>query len=489
MIVLSLFDGISCGKIAFERAEIKIDKYYASEIDPYAIKVSKKNHPDIIHLGDVTKWREWDIPWEKIDILIGGSPCQGFSVAGKRLNFDDPRSKLFFEYVDILNHIKKLNPNVKFLLENVKMKKEWQDIISSYLGVEPIEINSALVSAQQRKRLYWTNIEGVSQPEDKAISFQDIKSTKEEYCDKFIVKRTKSREKMWGDGLCGKCKNVTFAGKIDCLTQKQDRWGNSGLVEYKDFCRYLTTEELEQAQTLPIGYTIGLSKNQSEKALGNAWTVDVIAHIFKGLKGMVKMARLEEIDKDLDENGVVLAKDIDDCSNCPLYESECHGLTSNGAGNPIEPPCTFWNDDDEIWDGMLELQRLEYEERQKKSERSMKAKKAAETRKRYAHLDDKYAKFKEWLPKSQWRLIITSRRLNRVYMRAIGKRSANYYFDLQKEKFHIVRGNVSLLDKNTMNRFENDFKEMFYGVRPKDRDFVKEIQNKIAEMLKEFEVF
>lgn len=174
MIVLSLFDGISCGKVAFERAGIKIDKYYASEIDPYAIKVSKKNHPDIIHLGDVTKWREWDIPWEKIDILIGGSPCQGFSVAGKKLNFDDPRSKLFFEYVDILNHIKKLNPNVKFLLENVKMKKEWQDIISSYLGVEPIEINSALVSAQQRKRLYWTNIEGVSQPEDKGILLKDI---------------------------------------------------------------------------------------------------------------------------------------------------------------------------------------------------------------------------------------------------------------------------------------------------------------------------
>lgn len=205
------------------------------------------------------------------------------------------------------------------------------------------------------------------------------------------------------------------------------------------------------------------------------------------------MARLEEIDKDLDKNGVVLAKDIDDCSNCPLYESECPGgWTSNGAGNPIEPPCTSWNDDDEIWDGMLEHQRIEweeYEERQKKRERSMKAKKAAETRKKYAQLDDKYAKLKEWLPKSQWRLIITSRRLNRVYMRAIGKSSANYYFDLQKEEFHIVRGNVSLLDKNTMNRFENDFKEMFYGVRPKDRDFVKERQNKMAEILKEFEVF
>lgn len=504
MIVLSLFDGISCGKVAFERAGIKIDKYYASEIDPYAIKVSKKNHPDIIHLGDVTKWREWDIPWEKIDILIGGSPCQGFSVAGKRLNFEDPRSKLFFEYVDILNHIKKLNPNVKFLLENVKMKKEWQDIISSYLGVEPIEINSALVSAQQRKRLYWTNIEGVSQPEDRGILLKDILESgigwqDKAYCLPAVYYKgatlrdtlERHRRSMIAEivppGYKKSVYNVS-RGKITI----NDKIYPIKLPDGVYIIRKLTPIECERLQTLPDDYTAGISDTRRYICLGNAWTVDVIAHIFKGLKGMVKMARLEEIDKDLDENGVVLAKDIDDCSNCPLYESECHGLTSNGAGNPIEPPCTSWNDDDEIWGGMLELQRLEweeYEERQKKRERSMKAKKAAETRKRYAHLDDKYAKFKEWLPKSQWRLIITSRRLNRVYMRAIGKISANYYFDLQKEKFHIVRGNVSLLDKNTMNRFENDFKEMFYGVRPKDRDFVKEIQNKIAEKLKEFEVF
>lgn len=152
--VLSLFDGISCGMIALERACIKVDKYYASEIEFNAIAVSKRNYPNIIQLGDVTKWRDWDIDWSKIDLLIGGSPCQGFSSSGKELNFKDPRSKLFFEYNDVLNHIKSINPEVKFLLENVKMKKEWADIISNYLGVGYQEINSKFFSAQNRVRYY-----------------------------------------------------------------------------------------------------------------------------------------------------------------------------------------------------------------------------------------------------------------------------------------------------------------------------------------------
>ena len=135
MVVLSLFDGISCGQIALERAGIKVDKYYASEVDKYAITVTQANYPDTIQLGDVTKWREWDIDWGGIDLLIGGSPCQGFSFAGKQLAFDDPRSKLFFVYVDILNHIRSLNPDVKFLLENVKMKKEHLAVITEQLGV------------------------------------------------------------------------------------------------------------------------------------------------------------------------------------------------------------------------------------------------------------------------------------------------------------------------------------------------------------------
>lgn len=175
MNVLSCFDGISCGRVALERAGIKIDNYFSSEIDKYAIQVSNKNYPNIIRLGDITAWETWDLPM--LDLLIGGSPCQGFSIAGAGLNFDDPRSKLFFTFVDILNHYHKINPKLLFLLENVKMKKEWRDVISSYLGVEPIEINSALVSAQNRKRLYWTNIPGITQPEDKQIFLKDIIET------------------------------------------------------------------------------------------------------------------------------------------------------------------------------------------------------------------------------------------------------------------------------------------------------------------------
>ena len=170
---MSLFDGISCGKVALDRAGIKVKKYYASEIDKFAMQVSEKNHPDIIQLGDVTSWRSWDIDWENVGLLIGGSPCQGFSFAGKQLNFNDDRSKLFFVYVDILNHIKSVNPDVKFLLENVNMKTEWQDVISGYLGVKPIRINSALVSVAKRDRLYWANFD-VEMPDDKGITFDDI---------------------------------------------------------------------------------------------------------------------------------------------------------------------------------------------------------------------------------------------------------------------------------------------------------------------------
>lgn len=168
MNVLSLFDGISCGQVALQRAGIKYDNYYASEIDKYAIEITQKNFPNTIQLGDIRNWKKWKLP--KIDLILAGSPCQGFSFAGKQLNFNDPRSKLFFEFEAILD---KLNPDF-FLLENVRMKQEYQDIISWRLDVDPIEINSSLVSAQNRKRLYWTNIPGVTQPEDKGILLKDI---------------------------------------------------------------------------------------------------------------------------------------------------------------------------------------------------------------------------------------------------------------------------------------------------------------------------
>jgi len=168
MNVLSLFDGMSCGQIALDRAGIGVTNYYASEIDKYAIQVTQHNYPNTIQIGDVAQVKGIDLP--KIDLLIGGSPCQGFSFAGKQLNFCDQRSKLFFEFARLL---KETNPKY-FLLENVKMKKEYQDIISKYLGVEPITINSALMSAQNRIRLYWTNIPRSKQPEDNYIYLKDI---------------------------------------------------------------------------------------------------------------------------------------------------------------------------------------------------------------------------------------------------------------------------------------------------------------------------
>lgn len=185
MNVLSLFDGMSCGQIALKELGHDVI-YYASEIDQHAIKQTQLNFPDTIQLGSVTEWRNWDIDWSTINLVLAGSPCQGFSFAGKQLAFDDPRSKLFFVFVEILNHVKKFNPDVKFLLENVNMKKDHLRVISEYVGVFPVNINSNLVSAQNRDRWYWTNIRtkkvglfdelyvDIPQPEDKGILLKDI---------------------------------------------------------------------------------------------------------------------------------------------------------------------------------------------------------------------------------------------------------------------------------------------------------------------------
>jgi len=184
MIVLSVFDGMSCGQIALKELGVPVKKYYASEIDKFAIEQTQHNFPDTIQLGDVTKVKAKDLP--KIDLFIGGSPCQGFSFAGKQLNFDDPRSALFFEFVRIWEEVKEINPNAKFLLENVNMKKEYLRVISEYMGVFPVRINSNLVSAQNRDRWYWTNIQtkevglfgevysDIPQPEDKGVLLKDI---------------------------------------------------------------------------------------------------------------------------------------------------------------------------------------------------------------------------------------------------------------------------------------------------------------------------
>ena len=374
--------------VALERAGIKVDKYYSSEVDKHAIAISEKNYKKIVRLGDVKKWKDWDIDWSSIDLLIGGSPCQGFSFAGKQLNFEDERSKLFFEYVDILNHIKKQNSEVLFLLENVRMKKEYKDVITEMLKVEPILINSSLVSAQERKRLYWTNIKGVEQPRDRGILLKDIVheytdfkymltdsqnewlkkngqfqldknyssidsekaitmtarqyaswngNFKFEELNRYIVPFDKTLQILEKEIEKGKVgyfntdsqgnriyyihdKSVTLCGAaggkgaktglylFGCITpdrvekrQNGQRFSEGNkfytltaqdkhgiLVE--GYIRKLTPIECERLQTLPDGYTEAeikgksVSDNQRYKMLGNGWTVDVIAHIFRYLE-------------------------------------------------------------------------------------------------------------------------------------------------------------------------------------------------------------
>lgn len=282
MNVLSLFDGISCGQIALERAGVKVDKYYASEIDNNAIKVTQHNYPDTIQIGDVTKikykdnilYTENGIFESKIDLLIGGSPCQGFSNAGKMLNFKDERSVLFFEYVRLLNEVK---PKY-FLLENVKMKKEWQDIITRYLGVEPIEINSSLVSGQNRVRLYWTNIPNIKPPKDKKIMFKDIISK-----DRKWFSLLPWCFKKWGNKIKLDTLRTLEDNKSFCVTTGKTHPKNYYLNKEKTMMTKLNADEVELLQTIPVGYTNILAETQRFKCIGNAWTVDVIAHIFKNL--------------------------------------------------------------------------------------------------------------------------------------------------------------------------------------------------------------
>ena len=284
--VLSLFDGISCGHIALDKAGIPINKYYASEIDKYAIKVTNKNYPETINLGDVTTV-SGELFTEKIDLLIGGSPCQGFSQAGKMKNFDDPRSKLFWEYVRILQKVK---PKY-FLLENVVMKQEWQDIISEALGVKPIMIDSSLTSAATRKRLYWTNIPGVGQPEDLGITFGDIRERDVQedsiyYTDKGLdwIRR---HEKRTGKTL----RIIGDSDKMQMLEASMYKKYSSQRffgIEDTHGLRYITVTECERCMNVPDGYTDCCSNTQRYKQLGNGWEVNTITHIFRILKNVLE---------------------------------------------------------------------------------------------------------------------------------------------------------------------------------------------------------
>ena len=274
--VLSLFDGMSCGQIALERAGISVNKYYASELDAHAMKITQHNYPNTIQLGDVTKWKEWDIDWASIDLVIGGSPCQGFSFAGKQLNFDDPRSKLFFEFVDICHRVADENPKMKFMLENVRMKKEYQDVISKYLGVEPIVINSSLVSAQNRYRLYWTNIPNVTQPEQVDYCIEDFIEGPG-FISSCGVDRVFKKKKIFNTLTATYYKGIRGSSRPTISVRE------GFLDDDRDAHRMLTPLECERLQTVPDNYTSVVSNTQRYKALGNGWTVDVIAHIFDHL--------------------------------------------------------------------------------------------------------------------------------------------------------------------------------------------------------------
>ena len=297
MQVLSLFDGMSCGMLALERAGLNVRRYYASEIDEAAIKVSACNYPDIIRVGDVTKISydngvlhtdNGDFPVGQIDLLIGGSPCQDFSAAGTLAGkppqgLAGNKSRLFYEYLRIK---KEVNPTF-FLLENVLMTQASKLMLDAYLGTSGVEINSALLSYQNRRRMYWANFP-FDLPNDAGISFQDYKETDPEIYLRYKAEKTGSRIAMWNNGNgrtpnSRSCSNITHSDKVHCLTTKQDRSPNSGLIECEDFFRYLTQAELEQAQTVPVGYTDCVSYAQACKVLGNGWTVSVIAHILKHL--------------------------------------------------------------------------------------------------------------------------------------------------------------------------------------------------------------
>ena len=319
--VLSLFDGMSCGRLALERAGLTVENYFASEIDKHAIKVSSSNWEDVTNVGDIKKLdytknlllsEKGNFQVPEIDLIIAGSPCQGFSFAGKQLAFDDPRSSLYFKFEDLLNKIK---PKY-FLLENVRMKKEHQDTITKRLGVEPIKINSNLVSAQNRNRLYWTNIPNVIQPKNTNTKLIDVLES--EPNEKYKIKGGRLKWLTSFGELKEKQGYISFnPDKAKCLTARGEpswnttyilqwphgtnqggivgvdgktpamttsSWQHNNLLLHHGTVRRLTPEECEKLQTVPVGYSKAVSDSQRYKMLGNGWTVDVIAHILGNIK-------------------------------------------------------------------------------------------------------------------------------------------------------------------------------------------------------------
>jgi len=301
-VVLSLFDGMSCGQIALNKAGIKYNEYYASEINKHAIAVAKHNFPNTKHIGDVTQVKGIDLP--PVDLLIGGSPCQGFSFSGKQLNFEDPRSKLFFEFVRLIEECK---PKY-WLLENVVMKKEFEQVITEHLGVEPVKINSSLVSAQNRERLYWANFP-IQQPTDKGIKLVDILEDTEMIGPSAIRGRRLNKATILGRRLNDKGKRedynkeipitqclevrATNRDKSNCLTTvaKDNVLTTMPIGRHPDAFknklpfRYYTLKEYCRLQTVPENYFDGIvSENKAKEMLGNGWTCEAISHIIGSIQ-------------------------------------------------------------------------------------------------------------------------------------------------------------------------------------------------------------
>lgn len=329
MNVLSLFDGLGGARIALDRLGFRVDNYFASEVDKHAIKVAKHNWCDIQHIGDVTKvsYLSGYLYTEvgtfhvgRIDLLTGGSPCQDFSTAkafGQHgttpQGLDGTKSGLFYHFLRIKKEIEEDNPSLIFLLENVKMKKESKEQLDNYLGVKGIYINSELVSFQKRARYYWSNL-SFGPPKDRNISFQDYKDSGD--LSQYKLNQTPSRIRMWGNGKGNNgvqsCANVTHSDKVYCLTTKQDRCPNSGLVEYEDFCRFLTRRELEAAQTINAGYTDCLSYNQACAVLGNGWTIESVCHILSKMT-VTRTYEISYTDYEGNNSSMLVDVDLSEC--------------------------------------------------------------------------------------------------------------------------------------------------------------------------------
>jgi DNA-cytosine methyltransferase len=337
MNVVSLFNGMNTGRQALENVGIKVNKYYSSEIKPYAIELTQHHFPDTIQVGDVTKWKDWDIDWGKIDLILSGSPCQDLSQAGKKAGINGKKSSLFFIFIEILEHIKTLNPNVLFLQENVGSANKLDvGIMSRSLGVYPVRINSSLVVAQMRDRYYWTNIKtkqtmfdivtDIEQPKDKNILLKDI--LENGYSDKPksrallesderpVVQQHKAAHRYFNSGFTTlvfkdeqtfvRVKEATTIGFVDIANNEgvdlsyptsKTRRGRS--MKDKSNCllrnneyfifqggelRYFTQTELERLQGFPDGYTSILTRSKAASLLGDGWTLPIIEHIFSFIK-------------------------------------------------------------------------------------------------------------------------------------------------------------------------------------------------------------